>query len=423
MGAWMIFLGAALFAWNLGVAWLVIRGIRRIPRLECRSVDGEGFIPTAAASNHADSANCLEPRPATRPTPNGESQPTPDLGVLPRVSIVVPARNEARHVEAAARTLLALDYPDLEVVMVNDRSTDDSGRILDSLAQRDARLTVVHLSELPAGWLGKNYALAMGAARATGDFLLFADADVSMSPQSLRLAVGYLLDHRLDHLALTPGLVMPGWWLKAFVTTFVTMFSVYFQPWKASDPRSPRYVGIGAFNLIRRNVYEQIGTHHVIRMRPDDDMMLGKLIKRRGYRQAVAQGAGLISVPWYESMGDVFVGLEKNAFAGVDYHIGTVIVGGMAALLLNVWPFLALFVTSGVSWWLHLGASLALWALATRVAIWSGLPWHTALSYPACVVLFLVIQWRATILALWNYGIRWRDTYYPLEELKANRVI
>lgn len=345
-----------------------------------------------------------------------------DAAQLPRVSIIVPARNERRHVETALRSLLRLDYPDLEIVAVDDRSSDGTGEILDRLAAEFPALCVVHVADLPPGWLGKNHALGMGAGRATGPWLLFTDADVTMAPSTLRRAVSYAEQNGLDHLAMMPGIVMPSLLLQSFVVTFVTFFCIYFQPWKASNPRSKRYIGVGAFNLVRRDAYRQVGTHAAIRMRPDDDMMLGKLIKKHGFRQDSASGIGLISVPWYGSLREVFVGLEKNAFSGVNYSISTVVAGAAAMLLLDVWPFVAMFVTQGATQWLYALTSLTLLALCWRVAGWLRLPRHSALGFPLCVVLFLVIQWRAMVLTLKNRGIRWRDTHYPLDELKANRV-
>jgi hypothetical protein len=346
----------------------------------------------------------------------------PEASELPRISIIVPARNEERHMEAALRSLLRLDYPDLEIVAVDDRSSDGTGEILERLAAEFPALCVVHVADLPPGWLGKNHALGMGASRGTGQWLLFTDADISMAPDTLRRAIGYAQQKGLDHLTLTPGIVMPSLLLQSFVVTFVTFFCIYFQPWKARDPRSRRYIGVGAFNLVCRDAYRQIGTHEAIRMRPDDDMMLGKLIKKHGYRQDSASGIGLISVPWYGSLREVFVGLEKNAFSGVNYSIPTVVAGGAAMLLLDVWPFVAVFVTRGATQWLYAGTSLALLAMCWRVAGWLRVPRLSALGFPLCVVLFLVIQWRAMFLTLKNRGIRWRDTYYPLDELKANRV-
>jgi cellulose synthase/poly-beta-1,6-N-acetylglucosamine synthase-like glycosyltransferase len=173
----------------------------------------------------------------------------------PPVSIVVAARDEARAIERAMRSLLALDYPGLELVAVDDRSADPTGAILDRLAAANARLKVLHVRELPAGWLGKNHALALGARDATGEILLFTDADVEFAPYSLREAVAVLEDERLDHLALAPRLRLPGAWLAACVAYFGRQFYVFLRPWRARDPRSGAHIGVGAFNLVRASAY------------------------------------------------------------------------------------------------------------------------------------------------------------------------
>jgi len=210
--------------------------------------------------------------------------PSPAEPPSQRVSIIIAARNEERNVEEALRSILRQDDANLEVIAVDDRSTDRTGAILDRLAGADPRLRIVHLKELPPGWLGKNYALDRGAEQASGDLLLFTDADVVMQPSTVSRAVGYSLEHQIDHLAIAPDIKMPGVLLKLFAGAFAIFFSLYARPWKASDPRSKRYVGIGAFNLVRKDVYRAVGGHQAIAMRPDDDLKLGKLVKRNGYR-------------------------------------------------------------------------------------------------------------------------------------------
>ena len=147
--------------------------------------------------------------------------------------------------EAALRSLLRLDYPDLEIVAVDDRSSDGTSEILDQLAAEFPGLCVVHVAELPPGWLGKNHALGMGPAvlRASGCCLPMPTS--RWQPQTLRRAVSYAEQNGLDHLTLTPGIVMPSLLLQSFVVTFVTFFCIYFQPWKVRDPRSKRYIGVG----------------------------------------------------------------------------------------------------------------------------------------------------------------------------------
>mgnify|MGYP001237708278 CR=1 FL=1 len=218
----------------------------------------------------------------------------PIAGPAPRVSVVVAARNEARGVEAGMRSLLAQHYPALEIVAVNDRSTDETGAILDRLALGEPRLRVVHVAELPAGWLGKNHALALGAAAASGAWLLFTDADVVMQRDTLSRAIGHAERTGLDHLTVVPDLILPGL-LKCFTVGFIVWFSVYVRPWKASDPKSRFFVGVGAFNLVRTTAYQRAGGHEPIRMRPDDDLKLGKILKRSGARAEALSGLDMAS--------------------------------------------------------------------------------------------------------------------------------
>ena len=199
---------------------------------------------------------------------------------------------------------MQLDYPELEITLVNDRSTDRTGEILDRLAGEFPQLNVVHLSELPGGWLGKNHALQLGASRSRGEWLLFTDADIVFDPSTLRRAITYVNAHQVDHLAATPDCHMPTWLLTCFAVTFAMYFSLFVRIWAVRNPRSTAHIGIGAFNLVRASVYQAVGGHETIRMRPDDDLKLGKIIKLAGYRQDVVNGTGLIGVEWYASVAE-----------------------------------------------------------------------------------------------------------------------
>jgi cellulose synthase/poly-beta-1,6-N-acetylglucosamine synthase-like glycosyltransferase len=346
----------------------------------------------------------------------------PLTGPLPRVSILIPARNEERNLEEALRSVLALDYDDLEIDVVDDRSTDRTGEILDRMAAAEPRLRVVHVRELPPGWLGKNHALWLGAAKATGEFLLFTDADVVLEPSALRRAVGAMVADGLDHLTASPSIERTSLPFEMFIGAFSLFFALFTRPWKVKDPKSPHHVGIGAFNLVRTAAYRAVGGHQAIAMRPDDDLKLGKLLKTRGFRQEFVFGQGALRVEWYASVRELVQGLMKNAFSGVDYRVRVVVVATVAQLALLVWPFLALFLTSGPARWLNLASVLVLLGLCWINAPLAGVRrWH-GVGFPLATLLFLYILWRAMLVTLWNDGIDWRGTHYPLAELKANKV-
>ncbi len=351
-------------------------------------------------------------------------QETPPLGrdAPLKVSVIVAGRNEERKIEQALQSVLKQEYRNLEFIAVDDRSTDTTGRILDQMAKQESRLRVVHIMELPRGWLGKNHAQQTGAAQASGELLLFTDADVVFEPTTISRAVNLMQRERLDHLAIAPEARMPGTLLSMFGGAFMIFFGLYAKPWKARDPKSKRHIGIGAFNLVRAEVYRAIGGHSRIAMRPDDDMKLGKLIKLTGYRQDFVLGANFVSVEWYSSVGELVRGLEKNSFAGVEYNFAMVLVTTVAQITVFLWPVIGLFVTHGATRWLNLATVLALAALYLDSAIHHRQRvWHVV-GFPVAVILFLYIIWRATLKTIINDGIDWRGTHYSLAELKANKV-
>jgi glycosyltransferase involved in cell wall biosynthesis len=340
----------------------------------------------------------------------------------PRVSIVIAARNEERNIEEALQSVLSLDYPNLEIVFVNDRSTDRTAQIVERISNRDPRLHLETITTLPDGWLGKNYALHVGAGRADGELILFTDADIVFEPTALRRAVVYMREEALDHLTAGAEVSGPTLPLRMFIGAFAFFFVLYARPWRARNPRSSDHVGIGAFNLVRATAYRSAGGHQPIAMRPDDDMKLGKLLKMSGARQAFIGAVGFIKVEWYSSITEVIKGLEKNSFSAVDYRLGLLIVGTLTMFAFYIWPFMALFLTYG-------------WILACNVAIVSillilvgalcaqsgGKAWY-GIAFPFATLLFIYILWRSSLMTLSAGGIRWRDTFYPLAALRANRI-
>ncbi len=350
--------------------------------------------------------------------------PLPEEGTpLPSVSLVAPARNEERNIEQAVRSLLKLDYPNLQITLVNDRSTDSTGQILDRLAAEFPQLNVVHLTELPAGWLGKNHAMQHGAERSSSEWILFTDADIIFEPSTLKRAIRYASETGVDHLAGAPDTKMPSWMLKCFVVTFSMNFLLFVRAWGIRNPKSSAHVGIGAFNLIRRNVFEKIEGFRPIKMRPDDDLKLGKLVKLRGFRQdLVAGGDGMIVVEWYGSVWEMVRGLEKNTYAAIDYSLPAAVFITFMMLMFNIWPYIAIFLTTGTARWLYAANIVALTLLLASSARETRNPYSCALGFPLAVLLFVFVQWRSIFLTYRNDGIQWRDTHYSLKELRANKI-
>jgi hypothetical protein len=371
--------------------------------------------------------------------------PPLDDAEAPMVSILVAALNEETTVAAAMQSLLSLDYPNYEVVAVNDRSTDRTGEILDALVWRGlesastdstgeaerglksaphegAKLRVVHINDLPEGWLGKNHALQTAADAARGELLLFTDADIHFERSALARAVRYMREHEIDHLAAIPRIAAPGIWIKLAVHFFSFAFAVFMKPWKAGDPKSSRHIGVGAFNLVRADVYRRAGGHTRIRMRPDDDIKLGKIVKQSGGKQELINAAGMLEVTWYPTVREFVRGLEKNTFSSLEYNAPLTLLVCAAAVGFHIWPSAALFVTRGLERKLWSGVAAIQMLLLGAIARDAGDTPLLGIGYPVAAAIFTYTITAATLKTLVRGGIEWRGTHYSLEALRANRV-
>src|SRR6202047_2120692 len=258
----------------------------------------------------------------------------------PRISLIFAARGEEEKLPAALATLAALDYPNLEIIAVDDRSQDSTGRILEEFARAHQRLRVLHVSELPNGWLGKPHALQKAYESATGEWLLFTDADVRFAPDALRRAAAMVQQKNLDHLTLFGDVEMVGFWETVLVTFFGLAFHIANDPHRASNPNSRFYVGVGAFKLLKRSAYEASGTHRRLAMEVVDDMKLGKIVKQGGFRSSVGVAQDAVVIRWHAGLGNLVRGVTKNFFAALGYKVALVLLAAIVMLLLNVAPFI-----------------------------------------------------------------------------------
>jgi glycosyltransferase involved in cell wall biosynthesis len=341
----------------------------------------------------------------------------------PRVSIIVPARNEEKDIAQALTQLLALDYDNYEVIAVNDRSTDRTGEIMEEVQKSSySKLKVIHHQDLPAGWLGKTHAMWTATNAATGDWLLFTDADVLFKPDSVRRAVTYAEAEQADHVVLFPQMIMkqPGEYMM--IAFFQTMFVFGHRPWKVADPKTKDHMGVGAFNLVRRSVYESVGTYEALRMEVLDDMKLGKVVKNAGFAQRNVFGGDLISIRWANGAMGVVNNLTKNFFAVLSFKWRLTLISAFGLAFLNLMPFLGVWFAHG---WARLPYGIA---LASMFSIYLGMSWRSAgpayyfLLHPVSTVLFVYTLLRSMFHTLWNDGVVWRGTRYPLEELRKGMV-
>jgi len=369
------------------------------------------LVPTVQLALHSSEVADL-----TQP----EWNPAQDA-VLPSLAIVVPARNEEAEIETALRSLLHLNYPLYEVVVVNDRSTDQTGAIMDRLAAEPAsagKLRVLHVRDLPSGWLGKVHAMWLGAEQTGSDWLLFTDADCVFDTDSARRAIHYATRTATDHLVLFPTAHMKTLGERMMISFPQVMSSFAMRPWKVRDPNARDHIGVGAFNLIRRSAYDAVGTYEKLRLEVVDDIKLGETIKKAGLRQDVVFGPELVSLRWAIGAAGVVANLEKNLFAFLQFRISLVLAVCGVTFFLCVCPFLGLFLAPG---WARAGfaAAVAMIALAyTLTGRYMASSPLLFITCPIAAIIFAFATLQSAFLALRDGAITWRGTKYPLSELK-----
>jgi len=347
--------------------------------------------------------------------------PLPD-SECPPVSILVAARDEAAKLPAALNTFLALDYPRFEVIAVDDRSVDATGAILQGAARADPRMRTLRIDSLPPGWLGKPHALQRAYEHATGEWLVFTDADVHFAPDLLRRALALAQQRGWRHLTLLGSATMFTWGEKVAMTFFSLGFLMGIRPWRVSDSRSGVYAGVGAFQLIEREAYESLGTHRKLAMEVVDDMKLGKLAKQSGIPSGVARAGDRVSVHWHAGVANMILGTTKNFFATTGFRLQIVALQIFGLFFAFLFPVCAAPFVHG---WARVFDIIA---LVLPVIAMGGVCREFkvsvlyAVTYPIGALIFIWMLARSTIVTLWTGGIEWRGTFYPLEELKRGVV-
>ena len=380
---WTALLGVVALLWIAGVIELAI-GLRSMPSLE-------GATPL-------EDSRC------------------------PVVSILFAGRDESEKLPGAIETMLCLDYPNNEVIAVDDRSEDITGAILEAAARKNPRLKPVRVDSLPPGWLGKPHALQRAYEHSTGEWLVFTDADVHFAPDLLRRVVALAEEKGWEHMTLLAPPKSFTFGEKIVMTFFGIAFLMGTRPWKAYDPLSHGYTGVGAFQMIRRDAYVRAGTHKRLAMEVVDDMKLGKLAKGAGARSGIAKAVNAVSVHWHAGLGNTIRGTTKNFFAASGYRLWLTSVHVFGLLLMCVFPVAALVFARGWALGFAITAvGLALCAAGGVAIVFRESPLY-ALTYPAGALIFAWMLTRSTIVTLWQGGIVWRGTFYPLEDLKRGVV-
>ncbi len=336
----------------------------------------------------------------------------------PRVSILVPARNEAETLDRCLSGLAGQEYPDLEIVVLDDRSTDDTAAIARGWAARDDRMRVVSGAELPDGWVGKAHACHQLAAQATGTLLLFADADTEFAPGAVTAAVAAREQTGAGLLSLIPHQIMVTFWERTFLPLlhFSTMCFLPFP--LVTRARSPLLaMANGQFMLFDRRVYEAIGGHAAVHTAIVEDVWLARAVKRHGHRLVVMDGGELVSCRMYRSLGHIWEGFSKNLFAGFRFSlpaIGAVMAFVAVAALV---PFLLLPVAllSGAPWplvLLPLVEVALLLAIRAILAVRFRMSFPEIFLHPLALILLLAIAINSCRWVIAGGGARWKGRRY-----------
>jgi len=396
-------------------------------------------ILVLASSRRVRALRDLLPARAPGDRPGGAA-----AGAFPTLSVVVTARDEAAGIEATVRGLLTQRCPGLEVIVVDDRSTDGTAEILDRIAaEAGARraappLLVLHNDALPQGWLGKCHACHLGAGRARGGWILFTDGDVALAEDDLLArVVSYAEDAGLDHVAVLPDLGRMPSLQTGLVAAFGQMFLLGARAFEMERDLRRGGAGVGAFNLMRRAAYERVGGHRLLRMDPADDFKLGRLLKESGARQRIFLGVGLVRCPWHRGTFQVIRGLEKNLFSGFGYSLAQLVAFTLFVLLTTFGPAVAAgtaTLMAGRAGAIPAGPLAAAWApvllqatllilgYATEGRRHGYAPLTPALLHPLSLLLLTGAAWNSAVRTLLQGGVRWRDTFYPLDVLRRGLV-
>jgi glycosyltransferase involved in cell wall biosynthesis len=336
--------------------------------------------------------------------------------------VIKPGCNEGEVVKDAALSVLSSDYPDLELILIDDRSMDNTGSLMDHIARSDSRTRVIHIKNLPADWLGKVNALQQGYLVSSGKWLLFSDADVHLHPEAIRRSIAYAETRGLDFLPVIPELLPAGILVDSMIVMFLRAGGMI-PFWEFEDPKSKTVIGIGAYNLVRRSAFEKTPGFEWLKLEVTDDAGLGLMMKRSGARCSIINGQGMVWLHWYRSVKEMFLGMEKAGYASVGIYSNTrLLILCILFILLEFSPFLA------VCWLGHpvfqlIGMSIVMIAYGVTWKVGRLLNYScwSILLFPVGSLLGIMTMIRSGYLGWKRGGILWRGTLYPTDLLKPGK--
>ena len=353
-------------------------------------------------------------------------EPAPPPSDPPLISVCVPARNEERNIRACVEAILNQDYPNFEIIVLDDRSTDSTPQILAHIASRDSRLRPISGSNLPAGWAGKPHALYQASAFARGEWLCFIDADTFLTPDALSSCHAKALETKADMFTIMTFQILGSFWEKTIMPLVMTALSVGFSPHKVNDPKRKDAIANGQFILIKRSIYDVIGGHESVKNSVVEDKTISERVKWNGHRLVVADGTKVAKTRMYTSLSEMWEGWTKNIYLGLRDRTGLLWLGAFGAFLafiastiLPAWPLLGIIWYANSGRWMAAAIvieSLLLWAyliymrarIASRMEI---SPWYT-LTTPLGAGVFGAMMLTSAWRVVTRKGVTWKGRTY-----------
>jgi len=353
-------------------------------------------------------------------------EPTPPPSNPPLISICVPARNEERNIRACVEAILNQDYPNIEVIVLDDRSTDSTLTQLAEIASLDSRLLPVDGTDLPEGWAGKPFALFQASAVARGEWLCFVDADTFLAPQAISSCYSKAIETKADMFTTMNKQILGSFWEKVVMPLVMTALSVGFSPRKVNDPNTRDAIANGQFIMIRRSVYDAIGGHEKVKDQIVEDKAISEQVKWNGHRLVVADGSQVISTRMYTSLPSMWEGWTKNIYLGLSDHPSMLLLGAFGATLSVIAAlFLPLWTLLGANWLFNGGTWLAIAVIVQSLLVWGWLiyfraqvarkmnisAWY-ALTTPLGAGVFAAMMLTSAWKVLSGQGVTWRGRKY-----------
>jgi chlorobactene glucosyltransferase len=342
---------------------------------------------------------------------------------LPLISVIIPARNEQRNIRHCISSVLRQDYPNFEIICVDDHSSDGTAGILAELAESNPSLQVIHGAELPAGWAGKPHALVQGVALARGEWLCFMDADTFASPELLRASYHMALRHQADMFSILTAQVLGSFWERAVLPLVFLGLSFGFPANRVNDPSRPDAISNGQFILIRRQAYEAIGGHSAVKDRIDEDRALALLAKQAGKRLVLADGRQVASTRMYTSLGEMWEGWTKNIYLGLLDKLWLLSFGALLGLAVSI--LLPAWLIGGIAWLISGSGAAAMVVAGEALVMWAfllakrqqacrgfGIPGWYAFTFPMGAFIFTAMMLASAVNVISGRGVTWKGRRY-----------